>query len=62
MNFALMKKKLRNHQYKKRDEFSDDIELILNNCEFYNEDESPVGQAGHELRKLFRAEWTKQFG
>jgi len=62
MNFMTIKKKLRTNQYKNRDEFSHDVDLILNNCEFYNEDESPVGQAGHKLRKVFQTEWKKQFG
>ena len=47
MDFAAIKKKMRNNQYKKRDEFLHDVELILNNCEYFNEDDSPVGQAGH---------------
>lgn len=62
MDFSIMKKKMRSNQYKKRDEFSHDVELILNNCEYYNEDDSPVGQAGHNLRKVFHTQWTKQFG
>ncbi|CAF4171071.1 unnamed protein product [Rotaria socialis] len=54
--------KMRNNQYTKRDEFLNDVELILNNCEYFNEDDSPVGQAGHLLRTFFQAQWTKQFG
>ncbi len=57
-----MKKKMRNNQYTKREEFFHDVELILNNCEYYNEDDSPVGQAGHLLRTFFQEQWTKQFG
>ncbi|CAF1608185.1 unnamed protein product [Adineta ricciae] len=61
MDFSTMKKKMRHNQYIKRDDFFHDIELILNNCEYYNEDDSPVGQAGHLLRTLFQSLWTKQF-
>jgi len=62
MDFATMKKKMRNHQYHNREEFFQDVELILNNCRYYNEDDSPVGEAGHALREFFEARWTKQFG
>ena len=61
MDFATIKKKMRNNQYKKRSDFSHDIELILNNCEYYNEDNSPVGRAGHGLRTFFQTQWAKQF-
>ncbi|UJR35819.1 hypothetical protein I4U23_028566 [Adineta vaga] len=61
MDFATMKKKMRHNQYTKRDDFFHDVELILNNCEYFNEDDSPVGQAGHLLRTLFQSQWTKQF-
>jgi len=53
---------MRNHQYTKRDEFFQDVRLILNNCEYYNEDDSPVGEAGHKLRAVFESRWAKQFG
>ncbi|CAF0885829.1 unnamed protein product [Rotaria sp. Silwood1] len=62
MDFSTMKKKMRNHQYTKRDEFFNDVQLILNNCEYYNEDDSPVGEAGHVLRTFFETRWAKQFG
>ncbi|CAF2391370.1 unnamed protein product [Rotaria sp. Silwood2] len=62
MNFSTIKKKMRNNQYTKREEFLHDVELILNNCEYFNEDDSPVGQAGHLLRTFFQSQWTKQFG
>ncbi len=62
MDFSIIKKKMRNNQYTKREEFSHDVELILNNCEYFNEDDSPVGQAGHLLRACFESQWTKQFG
>lgn len=62
MDFGTMKKKMRNNQYTKRDEFFNDVQLILNNCEYYNEDDSPVGEAGHLLRIFFEEQWAKQFG
>ncbi|CAF0844083.1 unnamed protein product [Adineta ricciae] len=61
MDFATMKRKMRNHQYTKREDFFQDVQLILNNCEYYNEDDSPVGEAGHALRIFFESKWAKQF-
>ncbi|UJR10202.1 hypothetical protein I4U23_014417 [Adineta vaga] len=62
MDFTTMKRKMRNHQYTKREDFFHDVNLILNNCEYYNEDDSPVGEAGHALRTFFETRWAKQFG
>lgn len=53
---------MRKNQYRKREEFLHDIELLLTNCEYFNEDDSPVGQAGHLLRTVFQTQWNKQFG
>ena len=53
MDFSKMKKKTHNNQYIKHKEFLHDVELILSNCEYFNEDDSPVGQAGYGLPKVF---------
>lgn len=45
--------------YKSRDEFVDDVRQIFNNCEVFNEDDSPVGKAGHEMRKYFELRWVE---
>lgn len=45
--------------YKSRDEFIADVRLIFDNCEIFNEDDSPVGKAGHSLRKFFESRWIE---
>lgn len=45
-------------RYKSRDDFIADVRLIFDNCEMFNEDDSPVGKAGHSLRKFFEARWV----
>lgn len=44
--------------YKSREDFIGDVRLIFDNCEMFNEDDSPVGKAGHSLRKFFEARWV----
>lgn len=34
---------------------------MFNNCETFNEDDSPVGKAGHSLRSFFEAKWNENF-
>ena len=45
--------------YKSRDEFVEDVRLIFSNCEVFNEDNSPVGKAGHAMRNLFETRWAE---
>ena len=47
--------------YKNKEEFALDVRLIFDNCLTFNEDESPVGQAGHQLRAFFEAKWKELF-
>ena len=35
------------------------MRVIFNNCETFNEDDSPVGKAGHSMRTLFEARWLE---
>ena len=49
-------------RYKNKDEFVSDVRLIFDNCETFNEDESPVGQAGHNLRAFFESKWKEHNG
>ncbi len=53
MDIATIKRKLDSGSYKTREEFCDDVRLIFANCEVFNEDDSPVGKAGHAMRHLF---------
>jgi hypothetical protein len=45
--------------YKSREGFLGDVRLIFDNCETFNEDDSPVGKAGHSLRLFFEAKTNK---
>jgi len=62
MDLATIKKKLENGDYKSRADFGDDVRLIFANCEVFNEDDSPVGKAGHAMRSLFDARWLEIMG
>jgi hypothetical protein len=64
MDLATIKKKLdlvpgSGGPYKTREEFVDDVRLIFTNCELFNEDDSPVGKAGHALRNHFETRWAE---
>lgn len=45
--------------YKCREDFCVDVRQIFDNCEMFNEDDSPVGKAGHGMRKFFESRWTE---
>lgn len=57
MDLSTIKKKLIDGQYKSREDFCSDVRLIFKNCEIFNEDDSPVGKAGHGMRTYFEARW-----
>ena len=64
MDIATIKKKLdlpsgNASAYKSRNEFVEDVRLIFSNCEVFNEDDSPVGKAGHAMRNLFETRWAE---
>lgn len=59
MDFTTMKNKLRDNQYKTRGDFAADVRLIFNNCQTFNEDDSEVGRAGHNMRKFFEVRWKQ---
>lgn len=54
MDLSTIKKNLHT-TYKSRDCFLTDVRLIFDNCETFNEDDSPVGKAGHNLRVFFES-------
>ncbi len=62
MDIATIKRKLEAAQYATREEFCDDVRLIFANCEVFNEDDSPVGKAGHAMRHLFDTRWVELIG
>jgi len=55
MDLSTIKKGLTAGQYKSREGFLTDVRLIFDNCETFNEDDSPVGKAGHNLRLFFES-------
>jgi hypothetical protein len=59
MDLSTIKLSLKSSSYKSRDQFLSDVRLIFDNCETFNEDDSPVGKAGHTLRIFFE---SKSFG
>ncbi|KAL1132310.1 hypothetical protein AAG570_010266 [Ranatra chinensis] len=58
MDLQTIGKRLSQNEYKSRDEFVSDVRLIFDNCETFNEDNSPVGKAGHTLRLFFETRWA----
>jgi len=59
MDINTIKKKLNEGSYKVREEFKEDVQLIFTNCKRYNEDESPVGRAGHLMKLFFESRWAE---
>ncbi|XP_016979458.1 bromodomain adjacent to zinc finger domain protein 2B isoform X2 [Drosophila rhopaloa] len=57
MDLSTIKKKLLDLTYKTREDFCVDVRQIFDNCEMFNEDDSPVGKAGHGMRKFFESRW-----
>lgn len=45
--------------YKNKEDFRADVRQMFNNCETFNEDDSPVGKAGHSMRQFFEARWAE---
>lgn len=59
MDLSTIKKRLQDMVYKSRDDFITDVRQIFDNCEVFNEDDSPVGTAGHGMRKYFELRWAE---
>uniref|UniRef100_A0A8D3DSY8 Bromodomain adjacent to zinc finger domain 2B n=1 Tax=Scophthalmus maximus TaxID=52904 RepID=A0A8D3DSY8_SCOMX len=36
-----------------------DVNLVFDNCEKFNEDDSEIGRAGHNMRRFFDKRWTE---
>ena len=62
MDIATIKRKLENGNYRYREDFCEDVRLIFANCEIFNEDDSPVGKAGHAMKNLFDTRWVELIG
>ncbi|KAJ0170230.1 hypothetical protein K1T71_014158 [Dendrolimus kikuchii] len=59
MDLSTIKRKLQDSCYKCKEEFASDVRLIFSNCEVFNEDYSPVGRAGHNMRQFFEERWAQ---
>ncbi|XP_036331585.1 proline-rich protein 36-like [Rhagoletis pomonella] len=59
MDLSTIKKRIQDLTYKSREDFCVDVRQIFDNCEMFNEDDSPVGKAGHGMRKFFELRWTE---
>ncbi|XP_042303081.1 bromodomain adjacent to zinc finger domain protein 2B isoform X19 [Sceloporus undulatus] len=61
MDFSTIRDKLNSGQYPNLEAFAVDIRLVFDNCETFNEDDSDIGRAGHNMRKHFEKKWTEIF-
>uniref|UniRef100_A0A8C2WRN4 Bromodomain adjacent to zinc finger domain 2B n=1 Tax=Cyclopterus lumpus TaxID=8103 RepID=A0A8C2WRN4_CYCLU len=59
MDFSTIREKLVNSQYQNLETFIIDVNLVFDNCEKFNEDNSDIGRAGHNMRKFFEKRWTE---
>uniref|UniRef100_A0A3B4XZY5 Bromodomain adjacent to zinc finger domain 2B n=1 Tax=Seriola lalandi dorsalis TaxID=1841481 RepID=A0A3B4XZY5_SERLL len=59
MDFSTIREKLANNQYLNLETFIIDVNLVFDNCEKFNEDDSEIGRAGHNMRRFFDERWTE---
>ncbi|XP_042566548.1 bromodomain adjacent to zinc finger domain protein 2B isoform X3 [Clupea harengus] len=59
MDLSTIREKLANNQYLNLETFIIDVNLIFDNCEKFNEDNSEIGRAGHNMRKFFEKRWPE---
>ncbi|MFT7808570.1 bromodomain adjacent to zinc finger domain protein 2B isoform X3 [Arapaima gigas] len=59
MDFSTIREKLSSNQYQNLETFIIDVNLVFDNCEKFNEDNSDIGQAGHSMREFFERRWTE---
>lgn len=46
-------------RYLNLETFIIDVNLVFDNCEKFNEDNSDIGRAGHTMRRCFQRRWTE---
>ncbi|XP_029461422.1 bromodomain adjacent to zinc finger domain protein 2B isoform X4 [Rhinatrema bivittatum] len=61
MDFSTIREKLSCGQYSNLEAFALDVRLVFDNCETFNEDDSDIGRAGHNMRIHFERKWTEIF-
>lgn len=59
IDISTIRNKVDSECYDAPDEFAADLELMFTNCRTFNEDDSPVGVAGHTLQKFFTKRWRQ---
>ncbi|TSM68836.1 Bromodomain adjacent to zinc finger domain protein 2B [Bagarius yarrelli] len=59
MDFSTIQDKLSNSQYLNLETFIIDVNLVFENCEKFNKDDSDIGRAGHSMRRFFQRRWTE---
>ncbi|XP_038049473.1 bromodomain adjacent to zinc finger domain protein 2B-like isoform X4 [Patiria miniata] len=59
MDFSTIRARLHAGHYHQREEFAADVRVVFDNCETFNEDDSDVGRAGHQMRASFESRWTE---
>uniref|UniRef100_A0A3Q3VZS4 Bromodomain adjacent to zinc finger domain 2B n=1 Tax=Mola mola TaxID=94237 RepID=A0A3Q3VZS4_MOLML len=59
MDFSTIREKLITNQYSNWETFIVDVNLIFENCERFNEDDSEIGRAGHSMRIFFDKRWAE---
>lgn len=47
------------YRYLNLETFIIDVNLVFENCEKFNEDDSEIGRAGHSMRRFFDKRWTE---
>ncbi|KAM9709130.1 bromodomain adjacent to zinc finger domain protein 2B isoform 2-T5 [Menidia menidia] len=59
MDFSTIREKLTNNLYLNLETFIIEVNLVFDNCERFNEDNSEIGRAGHNMRRFFEKRWTE---
>ncbi|MFT7818060.1 bromodomain adjacent to zinc finger domain protein 2B-like [Arapaima gigas] len=59
MDFSTIREKLCTSQYQNLETFIIDVNLVFDNCEKFNEDNSEIGRAGHNMRRFFEKRWME---
>uniref|UniRef100_A0A3P9NR54 Bromodomain adjacent to zinc finger domain 2B n=1 Tax=Poecilia reticulata TaxID=8081 RepID=A0A3P9NR54_POERE len=59
MDFFTIKEKLINNMYLNQENFVIDVNLVFDNCQKFNEDDSEIGRAGHRMKRFFDKRWTE---
>ncbi|XP_018668489.2 bromodomain adjacent to zinc finger domain protein 2A isoform X1 [Ciona intestinalis] len=59
IDFSTIENRLKKGRYKTAEGFMNEILMVFDNCRLFNEDDSPIGRAGHALRSYFDERWAE---